>query len=91
MTGTSKTREHRARELLNLITLVHRCANLPDLPEAERLQWRAEGRRALDELHHLWPHRPPWENDLAVASKEYELAERLCRPGDPPAVGQDIG
>ena len=64
MTGTSKTREHRARELLNLITLATRCANLPSLDEAQRCQWREESRRAFEELHDVWPHRSAWDDDL---------------------------
>src|SRR5687768_4301377 len=64
MTGTFKTREHRARELLNLITLATRCANLADQDEAERRRWREEARQALEELHHVWPHASPWADEL---------------------------
>jgi hypothetical protein len=64
MIGASKTREHRARELLNLVTLATRCANLPGLDEAQRRHWRDEARRALAEIHDVWPDRPAWEDEL---------------------------
>ena len=69
MTGTSKTREHRARELLNLITLATRCANLPGLDEAQRRQWRDEARRAFEEIHDIWPNRSAWEDELPAELK----------------------
>jgi hypothetical protein len=64
MTWMSKTREHRARELINLISLATQCANLPDVAEAERRQWLAEARRAWDELHDVLPAGSPWNDRL---------------------------
>ena len=69
MIGASKTREHRARELLNLITLATRCANLPGLDDAERRQWRDEARRAFEEIHHVWPNRSSWDDLLPSEPK----------------------
>ena len=60
MTRTSKTREHRARELLNLISLAHRCANLPDVNETERRHWREVVHRSMEELREVWPGPRPW-------------------------------
>ena len=64
MTRMSKTREHRARELLNLVTLAHRCANLPDVDEAERRRWRDVVRRSMEELREVWPGPAPWGDDV---------------------------
>jgi len=62
----SKTREHRSRELLNLVTLAHRCANLGDLDEAERRRWRGVVRQTMEELHDVWPSPSPWGKDVSA-------------------------
>ena len=69
MTRTSKTREHRARELLNLVTLAHRCANLADLNEAERLHWREVVKSTMEELRVLCPGPLPWDADVPADAR----------------------
>jgi hypothetical protein len=66
MTRTSKSREHRARELLNLVTLAHRCANLADLGEDERLHWRDVVRATMEELNTLCPGPLPFDAEIGA-------------------------
>ena len=63
-----KTPEHRSRELLNLVTWAARCAELPQVDEAERQWWHSEVRRAQHELWTLRPLRAPHAVDETLAS-----------------------
>ena len=47
--------EHRARELLNLVTLARRCARLPGIADDERRVWQLEADRAWQMARPLLP------------------------------------
>ena len=51
---TTKTPEHRARELLNLATMARRCQELPGLSDDDRTHWALEAERARAELDVLF-------------------------------------
>ena len=71
-------REHRARGLLNLITLLTRCLESGGGSQAERLEWRRQTAEAADRLEMLYQSGLP----------RTFLTDRASRPrgAQPPAL-----
>ena len=89
---SSHSPEHRARELLNLIWLARRCADLPETGDTERRFWHAEADRAWALVEPLLPGLrtggPSGREAVTIAE---QLAAEMSFPRKPRRIGSPRG